>query len=162
MTRLVPILFSAFLGLAPSVLAQSETMWETYVDRTLGFSAQLPLGTFQIVEVAGSPGLALEEVGGGATISLYGGPAAGLTRDTLEASLSNGSTATRTTYRAGGDSWFVLSGYEGEATIFYTKVMFSADHETFSAFEITFPTADKPRLEALVEQFEDNFTRPRS
>ena len=110
--------------------------------------------------------MALREIGGEATVNLYGGPAQGMTREALERRLENGAQGTTTTtYKAGGESWFVLSGYydggERPDTIFYTKVMFSPDHQTFSAFEITFPAQDKPRFEPLVEHFEDKFTRPR-
>jgi hypothetical protein len=107
----------------------------------------------------------LEEIGGTAMLSLYGGPAEGLTRDALEARLESGEQISTITYRAGGESWFVLSGFyeptnAEREVIFYTKVLFSADRNSFSAFEISFPAADKPRFEDLVERFEDNFTRP--
>ena len=152
----------ASLNLTPAALAQAGGGWQPYLDPDYGFSAELPLGVFEVVDAQDTPGIALREIGGQATVSLYGGPARGLTRDTLEARLETGSQVS--TYRAGGDSWFVLSGYyeaqEAQDTIFYTKVLFSPNHETFSAFEITFPAADKPRFEALVERFEDNFTRP--
>jgi hypothetical protein len=149
---------------SPAAYAQANTGWEPYVDATYGFSAQLPMALFEQVDAEGTPGIALKEVGGEATINLYGGPAEGMTREGLEIRLESGDQISTITYRAGGDSWFVLSGHyggEGTDTIFYTKVLFSPDHQTFSAFEITFPTEDKPRLESLVERFEDSFTRPR-
>ncbi|SDG52253.1 hypothetical protein [Pelagibacterium luteolum] len=150
----------------PSALAQSGYGWEPYIDPVYGFSADLPLGAFEVVDAEGTPGLALSEIGGVATINLNGGSAQGMTRAALEAQLETAARAATTTYRAGGESWFVLSGYYDDGalddTIFYTKVLFSPDHETFAAFEITFPARDKPRFEALVEHFEDNFTRPRS
>lgn len=154
------------LSLTVPALAQSETaQWQDYTDSTYGFSAQLPLGIFEEVDSGGRPGIMLEEIGGTAMLSLYGGPAEGLTRDALEARLESGEQISTITYRAGGDSWFVLSGFykptnAEEDVIFYTKVLFSTDRDTFSAFEISFPAADKPRFEDLVERFEDNFTRP--
>lgn len=153
------------MSMVSAASAQTGDGWQPYLDRAYGFSAELPLGTFEVIEQDGTPGIALKEIGGRATVNLYGGPAQGVTRDALEARLEQGGQLTTTTYRAGGDSWFVLSGYygagEGEDTIFYTKVLFSPDQETFSAFEITFPARDKPRFEDLVERFEDSFTRPR-
>lgn len=153
------------MSITPSALAQTSGGWQPYLDRAYGFSAELPLGAFEVIDAGGTPGMALREIGGRATVNLYGGPAEGVTREALEARLETGAQVSTITYRAGGDSWFVLSGYyergEGEDTIFYTKVLFSPDYETFSAFEITFPAGDKPRFEALVEHFEDNFTRPR-
>jgi hypothetical protein len=157
------IVIASSMSIAPAALAQTNPGWQPYLDRAYGFSAELPLGAFEVIDAEGTPGIALQEIGGLATINLYGGPAEGMTRGSLEDKLQTG--AQRTTYQAGGDSWFVLSGYydsaEREDTIYYTKVMFSPDGRTFSAFEITFPTRDKPRFERFVEHFEDNFTRPR-
>lgn len=164
MCRLVALIFLALSACpTPIAMAQSGGGWQPYVDRAYGFSAALPLGAFEVVETEHTPGMTLREIGGQATINLYGGPAHGMTRGALEERLETGAQLTTTTYRAGGDSWFVLSGFYGEKrdTIYYTKVLFSADHQTFSAFEITFPARDKPRFEALIEHFEDNFTRPR-
>ena len=159
------VVVASSMAISTVALAQTSAGWQTYVDRSYGFTAELPLGSFEMVEAEGIPGVALSEIGGQATINLYGGPANGMTRDALEARLKSGEQIGTTTYRAGGESWFVLSGFydgvERDDMIFYTKVMFSPDHQTFSAFEITFPTRDKPRFEPLVEYFEDNFTRPR-
>jgi len=158
------LVIASSMIVTPAALAQANGGWQSYSDHDYGFSAELPLGSFEVIEAEGTPGIALREIDGQATINLYGGPADGMTREALEDQLSGAQLAT-TTYRSGGDSWFVLSGYyetQGrQDTIYYTKVMFSPDHQTFSAFEITFPTIEKPRFEALVEHFEDNFTRPR-
>lgn len=165
MSRLAAlVLIASSLITMPAALAQTGYGWQPYLDRTYGFSAELPLGTFEVVDPEGTPGMVLKEIGGQATVNLYGGPAQGMTRDSLEERLETGAQLSTTTYRAGGDSWFVLSGFyggESQDTIFYTKVLFSPDQQTFSAFEITFPAQEKPRFEALVEYFEDNFTRPR-
>jgi hypothetical protein len=165
MLRLSVLVVTAFSAIMmPGALAQNSAGWEPYTDSSYGFSAELPLGVFEVIDAEGTPGVALKEIDGQATVNLYGGPAEGITREALEARLETGEQIRTITYRAGDESWFVLSGYyDGAAieTIFYTKVLFSPDHRTFSAFEITFPAEDKPRFEALVERFEDNFTRPR-
>ena len=166
MFRQIALLVTALsIGMAPAALAQIGAGFKPYLDSTYGYSAQLPLDDFAVVDPQGTPGIALREIGGQATINLYGGPAAGMTRDALEQRLEAGAGTSTTTYRAGGNSWFVLSGYYDRAqpqdTTFYTKVLFSADQQTFSAFEITFPAGDKPRFAPLVEHFEDTFTRPR-
>ena len=165
MFRLAALVFMASsVSITPAALAQTSAGWQTYLDPVYGFSDALPLGMFEVVEAEGTPGMALKEINGQATVNLYGGPAQGMTREALEDRLETGAQLSTTTYRAGGDSWFVLSGFyggPGKDTIFYTKVLFSPDHQTFSAFEITFPAQEKPRFEALVEHFEDNFTRPR-
>jgi hypothetical protein len=163
LAALAVVVFSVIT--TPLAFGQSGAGWESYMDDTYGFTAELPLGAFEVIDAEGTPGLALKEIGGQATVNLYGGPAEGITREALESRLEAGEQIRTITYRAGDASWFVLSGfYDGSdsGTIFYTKVLFSQDHQTFSAFEITFPAEDKPRFEALVERFEDNFTRPRS
>ncbi|MDB5613710.1 MAG: hypothetical protein JWQ22_1363 [Devosia sp.] len=159
------VIIASSTSILPAAMAQTNSGWQPYLDRTYGFSAELPLGSFEVVEAGGTPGIALAEIEGEATVNLYGGPAAGMTREALEDQLETGAKLATNTYKAGGDSWFVLSGYydggDTEDTIYYTKVMFSPDYQTFSAFEITFPAEEKPRFEALVEHFEDHFTRPR-
>lgn len=145
-------------------LGQSQG-WQPFRDPTFGFTALLPTETFAPAASSDTPGLTLRSLDGRAQINLYGGPAQGLSREALEARLSEGQQIEEITYRTGGDSWFVLSGfYEplagGEPVIFYTKVLFSRTHDSFSAFEISFPESEKPRYEAMVEYFEDNFTRP--
>lgn len=166
MRRAIMPAFSLMLAASAPGLAQSID-WQDYTDSTYGFTAELPLGLFEAIDSVGRPGISLQEVGGTAQINLYGGPAEGMTRDALEARLEGGEQISTITYRAGGESWFVLSGFyepvgTDEEVIFYTKVLFSADRGSFSAFEISFPEDDKPRFEDLVERFEDNFTRPRT
>ncbi len=146
------------------VLAQTEG-WQTYRDPYFGFSALLPTEQFAPIADPETPGVTLRSADGEAQINFHGGPAQDMSRDMLEERLSSGDQIRTITYRAGGASWFVLSGYyepEGvdEPVIFYTKVLFSPTHDSFSAFEISFPQSDKPRYEDMVEVFEDNFTRP--
>ena len=70
----------------------------------------------------------------------------------------------RITYRAEGRSWFVLSGYlenEPEPTIFYAKVMINPSGTGLSAFEISYPQADKGKFDPVVEQMKDSLIAPR-
>jgi hypothetical protein len=147
-------------------LAQSEA-WEPYRDPEFGFTALLPTHTFAPVVDSDRPGLTLRSLNETAQINVYGGPAGDLGREALETRLAAGDQVREITYRTGGESWFVLSGFyeplaNGEPVIFYTKVLFSQTQDSFSAFEISFPESEKPRYEATVEYFEDNFTRPTS
>jgi hypothetical protein len=59
-------------------------------------------------------------------------------------------------YSPQGQTWFVLSGYRGDA-IYYQKVMFSCGGKVINALSVTFPRAEKPFYEGLVERMEDNF-----
>jgi hypothetical protein len=63
-------------------------------------------------------------------------------------------------YSPQGKTWFVLSGYRGDA-IYYQKVMFSCGDRVINALSVTFPRAEKKFYEGLIEVMEDNF-RPGS
>jgi hypothetical protein len=62
----------------------------------------------------------------------------------------------RMDYSPTGKSWFVLSGFRGE-NIYYQKVMFSCGDKVINVFSMTFPTAEKPFYEGLIETMEDHF-----
>lgn len=142
--------------------------WTTFVDPLYNFSVELPMGLFEPLGSAGDIGLTLAEIGGGGQLSLYGGPVEGLTIEDFAARLAAGEQIRTITYRAGGQSWFVLSGHyekdgqSGDPLIFYTKVLVSADGQSFSAFEISYPTRDKERYDPIVSRIEDSLTRPGS
>jgi hypothetical protein len=155
------------LVLGTTGFAQGTTEWAKYVDPQFGFSADLPYGAFQPLEEDGSGGLTLGEVDGNGQISIYGGDANGLTLDGFAERLTSGNDVRSITYRAEGNSWFVLSGfYEpetgGDPLIFYTKVLLSADRQTFSAFEISYDADQKALYDSVVSRIEDSFTRPTS
>ncbi|WP_108462127.1 hypothetical protein [Devosia naphthalenivorans] len=166
MSKLLSGIAAVSLILVGSVPSSAQSVdWERYVDPQYGFSAELPYGVFEPLEDDGSGGLTLGEVGGTGQISIYGGDAGGLTLEGFAERLSAGEEVRSITYQAGGDSWFVLSGYyqpdaEGERLIFYTKVLLSPDRETFSAFEISYDLDEKARFDGIVSRIEDSFTRP--
>ena len=166
MSKLLSGIAAVSLILVGSVPSSAQSAaWERYVDPQYGFSAELPYGVFEPLEDDGSGGLTLGEVGGTGQISIYGGDAGGLTLEGFAERLSAGEEVRSITYQAGGDSWFVLSGYyqpdaEGERLIFYTKVLLSPDRETFSAFEISYDSDEKARFDGIVSRIEDSFTRP--
>lgn len=141
--------------------------WTNYVDDSFGFSVDLPLGLFEPNDEAGGQGMTLAEVGGSGQLSIYGGAAQGLTLDQFAERLSAGPQVRSITYKAGGNSWFVLSGdyapdaAESTPLIFYTKVLLSPDGNRFSAFEISYPKAEKARYDTVIERLESSMTRPR-
>lgn len=143
-----------------------QVAWTSYTDPTFGFSVDLPLGMFEPLQQDNGLGLTLVETGGLGQLSIYGGTADGLTLEGFEQMLSEGEQIRTITYRAGGNSWFVLSGDYApdgpadEPLIFYTKVLLSRDRNSFSAFEISYPRADKVRYDPIVERIEDTMTRP--
>jgi hypothetical protein len=157
------------LLLSAPAMAQGDAgpiAWTSYIDPGYGFSVDLPLGMFEPVTQDTGLGMTLAETGGSGQLSIYGGAAEGLTLDQFAERLSAGEQIRTITYQAGGDSWFVLSGDyapdgpAGEPLIFYTKVLLSPDGDSFSAFEISYPKADKARYDPIVERIEDSMSRP--
>ena len=159
----------ALMLLPVSVNAQGDSgpiNWTGFIDSQYGFSVDLPLGLFEPMEQDEGPGMTLAEIGGSGQLSIYGGAAEGLTLDQFAQTLASGEQVRTITYKAGGDSWFVLSGdyapdRPGDAPlIFYTKVLLSQDGDSFSAFEISYPRDDKARYDPIVERLEESMSRP--
>jgi len=146
--------------------AQEAINWATYDDTDYGFSAELPYGLFEPLQQDEGNGLTLVQTNGSGQISIYGGDAAGLTLESFEQRLSAGEDVREITYRASGNSWFVLSGFyeqpKDEPLIFYTKVLLSTDRQRFSAFEVSYDRSEKPQFDDIVDRIEDSFTRPGS
>lgn len=169
MIRALAALAFVLAACLPSA-AQDFPRWEHYVDPELGFEIDLPLGWFEPVIDPERPSVLqlVERNGGAALLEVYGGENV----ETLSAAefadfLSEADRIAEVTYRTGGRTWFVLSGYyrregfEAQRLIFYAKFMFSADLSHFAAFEISYPREDKWRFDPVVERIEDSFRGPR-
>jgi hypothetical protein len=148
------------LALTGAALAED---WQRY-DSPAGFSISVPSGRFSVEsETAGR--LSLREEGGTAQIDVFGvtnAESLGVRqfRDMMEAA----DPSRRITYRAAGNSWFVLSGYledEPVPTVFYAKFMLNRAGTALSAFEISYPASRKSVFDRLVETMEDSLTSPR-
>ena len=138
--------------------------WEQYTNPATGFSISLPTEQFAVEgETAGR--LSLTEIGGTAQLDVFGVTnAERLTVAQFQRLMEGADASRRITYRARGRSWFVLSGYlagEAEQTIFYAKFMLNDAGTALSAFEISYPKADKAKFDAVVERLEDSLTSPR-
>lgn len=130
--------------------AQAATHdWEVFSGP--GYSFTLPTGQFEAVEAA--PGrVVLEEREGRARIVAHAGSGNTATLAQLRETLEAAAPVADITYRAGGSSWFVLSGYTLDGAIWYTKVMLAGDR--FAGFEITYPRQDKRRMDGVVTRIE--------
>lgn len=136
----------------------------TYTNPDVGFTIGLPSDGFE-VERETEGRLQLVEAGGSAQLDVYGvhNPDTQSIGE-FQAMVEAADSSRRITYRAGGNSWFVLSGYlEGEAepTIFYAKFMVNAAGTAMSAFEISYPESRRASFDPLVERIEDSLTAPR-
>lgn len=156
------------LALGAPVHAQPAPSWHTYRNPHFGYSIDVPAGFTTAAGAHGSDGIALSAVTGKARIQIYGGHnAKAADPEKLAAVLAGSDRVKRVTYRAGGRDWLVLSGYyqgagtDGGNVVFYTKFMFNRDHSALSAFEISYPAAEKPRYDAVVAHLEKTLTPPR-
>ncbi len=125
--------------------------WSRYSE--FPFSIELPTGTFAVTEKS-EQRLVLQDPESQAQIEVFGGiNAEHLSVSEFREAVEAAATANRVvTYRAAGRSWFVLSGYmaDDEATtdlIFYAKFMFDPAATSFSAFEISYPSASRASFE---------------
>ncbi|MDB5505585.1 MAG: hypothetical protein JWR75_223 [Devosia sp.] len=163
-----PVLILESPPAAELVAVQPEAPWGRYIDPQFAFAIDLPTGLFEQVDRSAGAGVKLQEIGGGGQIEVFGwanldkqSPAELL--DALEQAQRLGEV----TYRAHGNSWFVLSGYftaddaPDEPLVFYTKVMFSADRSRISAFEISYPAAELERFDPIVTRLSRTLTSPR-
>ena len=154
----------ALLALLLCSLPTAAQEWRRYVHPELGFSVLLPIGVFEVEENAADR-LHLSEAAGEAQLDVFGitNPEA-LSAAAFRKMIEAADPSRRITYRTGGRSWFVLSGFlegEPEPTIFYAKFMLSRDGRSVSAFEISYPEDERARFDDMVEQIEDSLTAPR-
>ncbi|MGN6487401.1 MAG: hypothetical protein ACTHLT_06230 [Devosia sp.] len=158
--RLLPTL-ALFLTLATAPAVAED--WERYVNGDLGFSISVPMDSFAVTAES-SGRVSMKEIGGTAQLDIFGvrNPQA-LSRREFERMMETADPNRRITYRAAGRSWFVLSGYledVAEPTIFYAKFMLNRSGTSLSAFEISYPRAEKAAYDAIVEGLEGSLTAP--
>jgi hypothetical protein len=156
-------LFAA-LAMPPAWAAE----WRHYSDPQLGLSIDLPAEGFEAAPDSGSAAaLRLVDTADDALIEVFGGVNRdGLTLRGFADLVAAADRIAEVTYRTGGRTWFVLSGYyrrEGhgdQELIFYSKFMFSPDLRRFSGFEINYPVALKRRFDPIVARLESSMRAP--
>ncbi len=155
---------ATLLALLLCSLPAAAQEWRRYVHPELGFSVSLPIGVFEVDDNVADR-LHLSEAGGEAQLDVFGiTNSEALSAVAFEELIEAADPARRITYRAGGRSWFVLSGFldgETEPTIFYAKFLLSRDGRSVSAFEISYPENERARFDDMVERIEDSLTAPR-
>ena len=160
-TRLAVAAAAAFFLLASEAGAESL---ERYASDAMGYSVGIPTDHFTLEnETEGR--LSFRQIEGSAQLDVFGvtNPDR-LTVAEFQAMMEQADPNRRITYRAAGNSWFVLSGYlenEAEPTIFYAKFMLNRRSTALSAFEISYAEAERAEFDPLVERIEDSLTAPR-
>ncbi|MEO6013247.1 MAG: hypothetical protein ABIQ30_06650 [Devosia sp.] len=143
--------------------------WRHFSDPAFGYSINLPGRGFAVEAVGAKHGVTLYERGGRGQIDVYASDnLARLELREVRDALSSAERIRDITYTRSGASWFVISGHyrrqEDEAAdlIFYAKFMLSADGQSISAFEASYPIADKERYDPIIEEMQRSLTRPLS
>lgn len=144
----------------------AEIEWTRYNNSTFGYSIDAPLGLFRSSSVE-EKGVTLLEQDGRGQIDIYGATNVQMLQPSqFEDALASADRIREITYSRRGASWFVISGYyrrqgdESVDLIFYAKFMFSPDRSALSAFEASYPVADKRRYDPIIERMEDSLTPP--
>jgi hypothetical protein len=153
------------LHFVPSTSVAAE--WLHYQDPVFGYSVSIPDDGFEIETDATRNGLTIYERDGRGQIDVYAvRDEDGLSLIELRAALADAERIRQITYSRSGNSWFVVSGYYNRSSeedadlIFYAKFMISADRQSVSAFEASYPISDKRRYDPIIERMEDTLTPP--
>jgi hypothetical protein len=146
------ILACAAMALSASA-GRAET-WRRYVDSLTGTSAEVPISRFEVQPPGkNSAGRVFVSRDGRAIISIYGASAmeAGSFPQYVNVALRKArAVGTRVTYRTGGDSWFVFSGYQGRRIV-YEKVSVSCHRPLLTHhIVVMYPSADRATYDPLV------------
>jgi hypothetical protein len=133
--------------------------WTSYVSAKFGYSVYYPAAIFELQESAetGEPRTFLAKDKAAKLVVSGVINDEGFTADSYRQTLLRDfSGYEMVDYMPRGKTWFVLSGTRGE-NIYYQKVMFSCAGRIINVFSITFPVAQKPFYEGLIEVMEDGF-----
>ena len=129
----------------------------TYENPRYNFTLTYPHALFPRVEKSqNKDGIHVLSADGRAGVRAYGSPAAGVEGFSLRAVYERElrRSGRRVTYQRWGDSFFVVSGYEGDA-IFYLKAVVHG--RTLLGLEIRHPAAERPRYAAATAQIAQGF-----
>ncbi len=137
---------------------QSASSWNTYQNARFGYEIGYP-GDFHKEEPPpeNNDGRIFTSSDGKATITVYGSfnalsrTIAGMYRSQLDEYSKEGKTVT---YKARGDNWFVLSGFDGDR-IFYIKTLrkkADKENEVYATIIFYYPRASKNTYDAVTER----------
>jgi hypothetical protein len=136
--------------------------WRAYADTGEHYRVDLPVTSFEVAAESAPPShLTLRERDGDATIDIYTGVnAKHLSPASFADEVAQAGEIKDITYRASGRTWFVISGHYASGApplIYYAKYLFSDGYSSVAGFEISYPVAEKARMDPVVEHLERSF-----
>jgi len=158
----IATLLAALMLVLGSVLPAAAAEWQRYVHPGFGFAIDLPVSGY-VRDEGAQDRLTLRDDRQGVQIDVFGvRNDSGMSLREFATMIVAADPSRRITYRAGGNRWFVISGYLGDGdTIFYAKFLVNRAGTQLSAFEISYPQAAKRRLDRLVTRIEKSLSSPR-
>jgi hypothetical protein len=146
--------------------AQSDSLWQPYVDPALGYSILYPAGLFEPPPVREHGGITLRSRSG-AELFIFGGPNRDGRSLALAADqLSRTGDVYQVTYRQLGRSWLVLSGYLSDGpggaprSIFYERIALSADQRSLSGFRLVYPPFQRALFDPIIATIGNSLRPP--
>jgi hypothetical protein len=146
-------------------LAQAQR-WDRYLDAESGHSFELPRDRFSEVENRDGQTIFEDPSGEARIASFHGELPPGTALPDIENMVATAEWIRNVTYRAGGKSWFVLSGHyvrdagDRDPVIFYFKAMMNAERTRYSAIEVSYPTSRKVEFDPIVTRLEKSLRPP--
>ena len=140
--------------------AGAEDRWVTYVNDRYGTTLSFPALRFAMQPPPeNDDGRTLIAADGAKILVFAAYNALEETLASKQAALG-GPDYARTTYRAKGANWFVVSGYRdigGVDSVFYEKYILSHDAGVFHSLIVTYPSALKGRYDPIVARVAASF-----
>ena len=135
--------------------------WSRYA--APGVVIDVPTRSFVVVSDEGGR-LRLSDAERGAELQVFGGRnVQGLSVAAFRQAVESADPSRDITYRAAGNSWFVISGHmtdpeSADGLIYYAKFIFSTDRSQFAAFEISYPRRLKQAFDRVLERLEESLS----
>jgi hypothetical protein len=155
-----------WLALSFSTGIAAAQRWEHFRDPSSGHSFELPGDRFERVDSEDGQVVFEEATGEARIASFHGVLPPGTSLADVETIVATAEWIRNVSYRAGGKTWFVLSGHyvrdagDRDPIIFYFKAMLNAARTRYAGIEISYPTSRKREFDPIVTRLEKSLRAP--
>jgi hypothetical protein len=137
--------------------------WSTDREPIFGYSYSYPTEVFVLEEGEGEPSFryySSDTVRAKFMVGASANEGGGSLREFRDWMIENTGDYQEPTYKPGGRTWFVLSGYRGDQ-IYYQKVIFTCSGTIVNVLALVYPIDQRHFFDPIVERMEDRFTPAR-